>query len=71
MGHAVWKYAKFSRRRAQQGRAARLLYQLRWRRFQPIGVAIRLIIDARWDAGETSETKATTVVRPIARRQFV
>ncbi|WP_407642556.1 hypothetical protein [Caballeronia arvi] len=36
--------AKFLAKRAQRGRPARLQYQLRWRRCQPIGVAMRLII---------------------------
>jgi hypothetical protein len=38
--------AKFLTKRAQRGRPARSLYQLRWRRCQPIGVAMRLIIEA-------------------------
>src|SRR5471032_715515 len=49
--------AKFPTKRAQRARPARSLYQLRWRRCQPIGVAMRLIIEARLEGGETSETE--------------
>src|ERR1700676_2581929 len=53
--------AKFLTKRAQRARPARWPYQLRWRRCQPIGVAMRLIIEARLEGGETSETEATIV----------
>src|SRR5260370_36554604 len=52
---------KFLTKSAQRARPARWPYQLRWRRCQPIGVAMRLIIEARLEGGETSETEATIV----------
>src|SRR5476651_2049253 len=59
--------AKFLTKRAQRARPARWPYQLRWRRCQPIGVAMRLIIEARLEGGETSETEATIVA--VAERK--
>jgi hypothetical protein len=53
--------AKFLMKRAKRTRPARVPYQLPWRRCQTIGVAMRLIIEARLEGGETSETEATTV----------
>src|SRR5471030_892571 len=53
--------AKFLTKRAQRVRPARWPYQLCWRRCQTIGVAMRLIIEARLEGGKTSETEATTV----------
>jgi hypothetical protein len=59
--------AKFRTKRAQRARPSRWPYQLCWRRCQPTGVAMRLIIEARLEGGETSETEATIVA--VVERQ--
>jgi len=61
MGYAAWSLRSFQRE--EPSKAARYARCISYAAdvAHPIGVAMRLIIEARLEAGETSETKATTV----------